>query len=247
MAENNITQADVERLINSLRIPQKLKELLLKKPSMLTPVEEVTVSSLQEVYPVLKSIPKSPEETYLEVEKNLLPFLKKNEGLLLGTKTAVEDKGKKDPTKDIGYGHKLTAKERKTNNVYGIDISKGITPEQAEVILKKDIANKYKQASTKVPNFSSLSPTEQALVTDFEFNVRGGIKSYPKLMKAIQNKDTTGIHSQYKRYMGSLDNPLKLRNQTTLDNFIIPMGREYESSKAATNVASNPNPEPRAI
>ena len=87
MAENNITQADVERLINSLRIPQKLKELLLKKPSMLTPAEEVTVSSLQEVYPVLKSIPKGPEETYFEVEKNLLPFLKKNEGLLLGSKT----------------------------------------------------------------------------------------------------------------------------------------------------------------
>ena len=69
MAENNITQADVERLINSLRIPQKLKELLLKKPSMLTPVEEVTVSSLQEVYPVLKSIPKSPEEIVISLVK----------------------------------------------------------------------------------------------------------------------------------------------------------------------------------
>ena len=191
-------------------------------------------------------------QVYSEVESTFLPFLRDNEGFISKLDTAVEDRGKKNPTKDIGYGHKLSAKELKDKEVYGIDVSKGISKDQADFILSKDLEKKYEQVSKKIPNFKNLTPLEQALVTDFEFNVRGGIKAFPKMLKALQARDVQTLNKEYKRYMGTREEirnkskPLKKRNETTYSTFIAPLTRKYEN-KAGNLVASNPNPYPARV
>lgn len=191
-------------------------------------------------------------QVYSQVESTLLPFLRTNEGFISKLDTAVEDKGKANPTKDIGYGHKLSAEELKDKEVYGIDVSKGISKDQADFILSKDLEKKYEQVSKKIPNFKNLTPLEQALVTDFEFNVRGGIKAFPKMLKALQARDVQTLNKEYKRYMGTREEirnkskPLKKRNETTYSTFIAPLTRKYEN-KAGNLVASNPNPYPARV
>jgi GH24 family phage-related lysozyme (muramidase) len=203
--------------------------------------------------PFSQSVDDPDLQVYSEVESTLLPFLRDNEGFISKIDTAVEDKGKQNPTKDIGYGHKLSAEELKNKEVYGIDVSKGISKDQADFILSKDLEKKYEQVSKKIPNFKNLTPLEQALVTDFEFNVRGGIKAFPKMLKALQARDVQTLNKEYKRYMGTREEirnkskPLKKRNETTYSTFIAPLTRKYEN-KAGNLVASNPNPYPaRAI
>lgn len=202
--------------------------------------------------PFAQSVDDPDLQVYSEVESTLLPFLRDNEGFISKISTAVEDKEIANPTKDIGYGHKLSAKELKNKEVYGIDVSKEISKDQADFILSKDLEKKYKQVSKKIPNFKNLTPLEQALVTDFEFNVRGGIKSFPKMLKALQERDVQTLNKEYKRYMGSpmevknRSRPLKKRNETTYSTFIAPLTRKYEN-KAGNLVASNPNPYPARV
>ncbi len=202
--------------------------------------------------PFAQSVDDPDLQVYSEVESTLLPFLRDNEGFISKLATAVEDKGKQNPTKDIGYGHKLSAQELKNKEVYGIDVSKGISKDQADFILSKDLEKKYKQVSKKIPNFKNLTPLEQSLVTDFEFNVRGGIKSFPKMLKALQARDVQTLNKEYKRYMGTREEirnkskPLKKRNETTYSTFIAPLTRKYEN-KAGNLVASNPNPYPARV
>ena len=202
--------------------------------------------------PFAQSVDDPDLQVYSEVESTLLPFLRDNEGFISKLDTAVEDKGKQNPTKDIGYGHKLSAQELKNKEVYGIDVSKGISKDQADFILSKDLEKKYNQVSKKIPNFKNLTPLEQALVTDFEFNVRGGIKTFPEMLKALQARDTHTLNKEYKRYMGTREEitnksrPLKKRNETTYSTFIAPLTRKYEN-KAGNLVASNPNPYPARV
>ena len=202
--------------------------------------------------PFAQSVDDPDLQVYSQVESTLLPFLRDNEGFISNLDTAVEDRGKENPTKDIGYGHKLSAKELKDKKVYGIDVSKGISKDQADFILSKDLEKKYEQVSKKIPNFKNLTPLEQALVTDFEFNVRGGIKAFPKMLKALQARDVQTLNKEYKRYMGTREEirnkskPLKKRNETTYSTFIAPLTRKYEN-KAGNLVASNPNPYPARV
>jgi hypothetical protein len=202
--------------------------------------------------PFAQSVDDPDLQVYSEVESTLLPFLRDNEGFISKLDTAVEDKGKQNPTKDIGYGHKLSAEELKNKEVYGIDVSKEISKDQADFILSKDLEKKYKQVSKKIPNFKNLTPLEQSLVTDFEFNVKGGIKTFPKMLKALQARDIRTLNKEYKRYMGTREEiknksrPLKKRNETTYSTFIAPLTRKYEN-KAGNLVASNPNPYPARV
>ena len=172
---------------------------------------------------------------YSQVESILVPFGKDNEGFISEIDIAIEDKGKSNPSMDIGHGHKLTPEELKTKKVYGIDISKGITKDQADTIFRKDLEKKYNRASKRVPNFKNLTPLEQALITDFEFNVKGGAETYTEMLKAIQEKDFKALNKEYKRSMivetpdgKRLKKPLTKRNKDTYSTFIAPLIEEYK-------------------
>ena len=172
---------------------------------------------------------------YSQVESILVPFGKANEGFISKMDTAIEDKGKSNPSMDIGHGHKLTPEELKTKKVHGIDISEGITKDEADIIYRKDLKQKYNLASEQVPGFKNLTPREQALITDFQFNVKGGAKTYKEMLKAIREKDFETLNKEYKRNMivetpdgKKLKKPLTKRNKDTYSTFIVPLMEQYK-------------------
>ena len=80
-------------------------------------------------------------------------FIKKQENP--GLRHGIRHKSPEGGTDTIGYGHKLTPEESKSGEVYGIKI-KDMTPEDAEVVLRKDVqrhaAKAAKKQRTQQPN-----------------------------------------------------------------------------------------------
>jgi len=59
----------------------------------------------------------------------------------------------------IGYGHKLTDKEKQSNSVYGIDITDGITKEEGQEIVKMDY-QKAKEQAARVMQKNNIDPNK---------------------------------------------------------------------------------------
>jgi len=97
----------------------------------------------------------------------------------------------------IASGHKI--KE-------GEDFSQGLTREEAKALLQTDFEeHKYraskqydKMTSTKGA-FAKLEPWKKVLLTDYTFNVKGGLKTFPDLVTAVSQNDKAGIVSNYER------------------------------------------------
>lgn len=106
----------------------------------------------------------------------------------------------------VGFGHKLTAKEEREGKIYGIPI-KDIDVDKAKQILIKDIKRAATQAKTNLksmhPNvdFDSLSEDKKEMLTDIQFNVKGGgIKTFPKFVQGLVTDDVGLMKKEYKRY-----------------------------------------------
>jgi len=106
-------------------------------------------------------------------------------------------------TYDIGHGHKLTDEEFKTGIVYGIKVRDddgnkiGLTDEQANFILKKDIEAKakdtvrdYKNVTGK--NFLDLDKNLQNVLVDSAFN-GVPIRDTKGLKKALKDNNVFNI------------------------------------------------------
>jgi len=106
----------------------------------------------------------------------------------------------------VGFGHKLTAKEEREGKIYGIPI-KDIDVDKAKEILIKDIKRAATQAKKNLksmhPNvdFDSLSEDKKEMLTDIQFNVKGGgIKTFPNFVRGIVTDDVGLMKKEYKRY-----------------------------------------------
>lgn len=112
----------------------------------------------------------------------------------------------------IAYGHKLTS----SNSPY----YKGITDEQAEALLLKDVLENQALAKKQVDakfgegTFDSLPQDRQMLLVDYQYNL-GSLKEFPKFVKAVVEGDTETMIAEHKRYSGK--DPLTRRNEWTLD------------------------------
>ena len=113
---------------------------------------------------------------------------------------------------DIGFGHKIQK---------GEDFSKGITNEEAIDLMKKDFEKKKKNASKYIDKtygegtFESLPVSKQVLLTDYEYNVKGGIGTFKNFAKGVVNDDKDLMLKEYIRY--SDGEPLGERNKFTED------------------------------
>lgn len=132
--------------------------------------------------------------------------------------SAIEDKNKKNPTYDIGNGVKLTRPANpKAYELYNSQVdSMGkhyLTKSQYDSTfmerLGEDYTNSKKIYNDFIKNefgiddgWKKLSPKERAFLMDYQFNVKnGGLYTFPKLMKAIYNKDIEEIKKECLRYM----------------------------------------------
>lgn len=109
----------------------------------------------------------------------------------------------------IGFGHKLTPKENKTNVVYGYNLSEineSTPPEKvleiANDILQKDLA-KAEQILIKThgDKFTKLDRRRKQMLIDFQFNVKNFKNKdvFPKFKAAIFAGDEKTMKKEYKR------------------------------------------------
>ena len=121
----------------------------------------------------------------------------------------------------IAYGHKLTSR----NSPY----YQGISDEQAEALLLKDVLQNQALAKKQVDakfgegTFDSLPQDRQMLLVDYQYNL-GTLAEFPKFVKAVVEGDTKTMIAEHTRYGGK--DPLTRRNQWTLnviDNLTQPI------------------------
>lgn len=132
----------------------------------------------------------------------------------------------------IGYGHKLTNAEEKSgmisgtnNRTYSLNT---LTQNQIVDILQKDLVNTRSHLDSDLKkkhnvSFYDLSPRQQEMLMDFQFNLKGGIGSFPNFTKAVINRDWDTASKEYKR---KYKNPkgvnveLKRRNEFFYDTYL---------------------------
>lgn len=114
--------------------------------------------------------------------------------------------------KTIGYGLKLGPHnqavldelERNKSDKYPNGyISDAFALQQSANLLRDEyepLAKKYWNSTFKDDSWNNLSPKMKSIILDYQYNVRRGIKAFPKLMRAIHDKDYDGIKANYKRY-----------------------------------------------
>jgi GH24 family phage-related lysozyme (muramidase) len=97
---------------------------------------------------------------------------------------------------DIGYGHKITAKD---------DMAKfrnGLTEQEVMALLKNDI----EKAKTEVENYlknnrlpTNLSQHQWEMLIDYSYNL-GTVRKFPEMVKAVVFKDLSKAKREYKRF-----------------------------------------------
>jgi GH24 family phage-related lysozyme (muramidase) len=148
---------------------------------------------------------------------------------------------------EIGYGIKipkswLTKDKRSWPSIDGVkvDISKGITKEQAESLSKKALGKAYDSAKTKLTKWSDMTEKEKSYWADLTYN--GGARAINKNPKAraVANAGHTAeamvlsldyIKSAGKVSRGLLNRRLSMYNQAALEITGAPIIEEYVFGK----------------
>lgn len=99
---------------------------------------------------------------------------------------------------DVGFGHKLSAREHKLNKVYGVDMD-ACTAGDCAGILAIDFAKHYFLAQNLCgPDFDRMPKLAQWILAEFSFN--GVLRSFPRFRTALLTRNKTEAFNQYKRY-----------------------------------------------
>lgn len=116
----------------------------------------------------------------------------------------------------IGYGIKLTPGSSQVvdNIIKRIKNFGGLTDDQAKAAVKSLLPKYIKQAANAYNKrfgknaWDELSDESQAFLTDYEYNVKGGLATFQNLMDGFHSGDTSKMKKHYIR------KGLKSRNQT---------------------------------
>lgn len=101
----------------------------------------------------------------------------------------------------LAYGHKLTPEEVKSNTVKigadVVDLSKGLTEQQAVTLLYQDIQKARASLQHTIPDFSSFDEKYKKVLVSIAFNV-GSVREekWPSLLKAIRAGDDKGVRKE---------------------------------------------------
>ena len=141
-----------------------------------------------------------------EPTDTLVAFLKTQENAALeaGDMRALRHPSPEGGLDTIGFGHKLTREEVKSGRVYGFD-PRNLTIEDAEEILRLDIQRAQRTLDRRLRKshgvaLKDLSPRKRMMLTDYEFNLRGGISSFPSFTGAVIAGDQSKQEDEMTRY-----------------------------------------------
>lgn len=123
-----------------------------------------------------------------------------------------------DGSMEIAYGFKLPADEMERLS------KEGMTMKEAEAYMRQDLQKRMSSVKDYFDKnhpgtWDSLPDKVKIVAADYEYNLRGGISSYPKFAKALAENDYDSAESEYVRNMrkdGKLI-PLGKRNDWTVE------------------------------
>ena len=111
----------------------------------------------------------------------------------------------------IGYGKKLSNGDRWTELVRERERSEGkgyLTDAEVEQMLAEDTPKYYDAARSVFDrthgegSWDALNHKQQSILADYEYNVKGGLAKYEKLMKAAYDGDVDAMLRESPRYSG---------------------------------------------
>lgn len=128
----------------------------------------------------------------------------------------------------IGYGHRLLPDEIKSG--WG---KKGITEEEATVVLMRDIKKAEQDAIKHFgrKGWAAMDNHRRMMAIDFAYNLGyGGLAQFKTFSRALRMGDVRGISQRYKRHYTPVGHPegtpkpeLKARNDPFYKTFIAPL------------------------
>jgi len=136
-----------------------------------------------------------------------------NQKLLKGNISSFRHKSPEGGLDTIGFGHKLTEEENKTNTVYGYDLSeiKASTSKERIIEISNDILRQDLEKTEKIlikihgDKFNNLDNRRKQMLIDFQFNVRNFKNKdvFPLFKKALFAGNEKEMKKQYKRFFKS--------------------------------------------
>ena len=75
------------------------------------------------------------------------------------------------------------------------------SPPSGDLCLVAFVPEKNKILNNKLGTaYAELDPRRKQMLLDIQFNVRGGVDSFPKFTEAVLNNDVNTMQEEYKRY-----------------------------------------------
>jgi hypothetical protein len=138
-----------------------------------------------------------------------------NDKLMSGNLKEFRHKSPEGGLDTVGFGHKLTAQEQKTNTVYNYDLStitKDNVLEISNNILRKDLEKTENiLINTYGDKFINLDNRRKQMLIDMQFNVRNFDKPqiFKNFKKALFAGDEEGMKKEYTRVFTDKDGQVK--------------------------------------
>jgi hypothetical protein len=140
----------------------------------------------------------------------------------------VDSDGNKEKFYTLGYGHKLSKQEYKL-------YKKGVSQEKVDEFLQDDIGEAQRKLDVRYGDhqwYRDLHPREKAILLDIEYNVKGGMNAFPKLLDAIKTGNKTLLLTEFWRDLP--EGKENRRNQEFKRKFVIPVSNMYKYNKRQT-------------
>ena len=154
------------------------------------------------------------EERNKKAKASYIEWLKNEEnpnqvGYDSDTKKWIPHKSPEGGTKTVGYGYKLTKAEEESQTVTingkSVSYKNGLTNDQIDTMLKQEIDTAFKDTKNvfvkkySEDDWNNLSEDSKYLLTDYSYNVIGGIGKYPSMMEGVKKGDWQKVKKEYKR------------------------------------------------
>lgn len=170
------------------------------------------------------------------VEEKFMMYMMENENPTLWRRgTPTRHKSPEGGNDTIGFGHKLTDEEVKTNRVYAYSLDKELTIKDCIKILRTDLVRAKITLTQRLETAAEvwlpdLPIRSQLMLLDFEFNLGNCVDKFPRFTHAVCTGDIAGQRKDYKRYYRDPYDgvrEVRFRNESFYETFLTDEAIEW--------------------
>ena len=163
------------------------------------------------------------------VEDKFMIYMMESENSSLWRRgTPTRHKSPEGGNDTIGFGHKLTDEEIRTNRVYAHRLDEPLSVKDCIKILRTDLVRAKITLTQRLETAAEvwlpdLPIRSQLMLLDFEFNLGNCVDKFPRFTHAVCTGDIAGQRKEFKRYYRDPYDgmkPLFKRNVDFWDTFL---------------------------